>query len=72
MLLPGPPVEKAARLAAFGFSSVLVLSTGQGDIEGLAGFLAALGWSIVAAVGAVAIGAIAHNVVGRTHARAAT
>jgi len=72
MLLPGPPVEKAARLAAFGFSSVLVLTTSTRDIEGLSGFLAALAWSTLAALGAVAIGAIAHTVLGRVHSSGST
>lgn len=68
MLLAGPPVEKAARLASFGFASVLVFSTGTGEIEGLSGFLVVLGWSLAAAAGAVGIGALAHTVMGRTHA----
>jgi hypothetical protein len=67
MLLAGPPVEKAARLAAFGFSSMLMFLTGIADVEGLAGFLSALGWSVVAALGAVAIGAVAHSVMSRLH-----
>jgi hypothetical protein len=69
MLLPGPPKEKAARLAAFGFASVLVLSTGVGDVEGLSGFLGALALSILGALGAVAVGALAHTTLGRVHAR---
>jgi len=69
MLLPGPPVEKTARLAAFGFSSALVLATGTGDIDGLVGFLVALGWAIIAGVAAVAIGATAHTILGRFHER---
>jgi len=72
MFLPGPPVEKAGRLAAFGFSSVLMLTTSTGDVEGLSGFLVALVWSILAAAGAVAIGAIAHTVLGRVHSGRST
>jgi hypothetical protein len=69
-LMAGPPVEKAARLAAFGFSSVLVFLTGTGDIEGMSGFLIALVWSVVGAAGAVGVGAIAHTVMGKVHANA--
>jgi hypothetical protein len=70
MLLAGPPVEKAARLAAFGFSSVLILSTGSAGIDGLSGFLAVLLWSLIGALVAVGVGALAHTVMGRVHARA--
>lgn len=70
MLLPGPPVEKAARLGAFGFSSVLMLLTGTGDIEGMSGFIVVLAWSFVGGAGAVGIGALAHAVMGRVHASA--
>jgi len=45
-----------------------VFSTGTGEIEGLSGFLVVLGWSLAAAAGAVGIGALAHTVMGRTHA----
>jgi len=68
MLLAGPPVEKAARLAAFGFSSVLVFLSGAGDISGLSGFVIALAWSTAGAAGALGVGALAHTVMSRMHA----
>ena len=70
MLLDGPPREKAARLAAFGFSSVLVFVTVGAQPSGAADVLLALVWGLVGAAGAVGVGATAHLVMSRMHARA--
>ena len=70
MLLDGLPREKAARLGAFGFSSALVFVTVGAQPSGAADVLLALVWGLVGAAGAVGVGATAHLVMSRMHARA--
>ncbi len=69
MLLTGPPKEKAARLAAFGFSSALVFTASTLNVSTVASAAAVLAWALLGGAGAVAIGAAAHTVLSKVHSQ---
>jgi hypothetical protein len=67
MLLDGPPREKAARLAAYGFASAVIPAAAAHELTGALDGIVVLALGLAGAAGTVAVGAMAHAVVQRAH-----
>lgn len=67
MLMEGSRRDKALRLAAFGFSSVLIYATAATYAASVATVAIALVLAVAGGVAAVGVGALAHVVVSRVH-----